>query len=60
MSHKFQNSLNLFPRHTEFFHEFVNVHVLKVLEHGRNWSPCSSEYPCTATLAGDAFRGGAL
>ena len=33
MRGKLENSLNLFPRHTELFHQFVNVHILKVLEH---------------------------
>jgi len=57
---KFQNGLNLFPRHTKFFHEFVNIHVLKIFEHRRNGGPSSPEYPCAATLTGDAFHGGTL
>jgi len=31
---KFQNRLNLLPRHAEFFHQLVNAHTLKILEHG--------------------------
>lgn len=30
MGDKFQNNLNLFPRHAEFLHKLVNAHVLKL------------------------------
>jgi hypothetical protein len=55
-----QNSLNLFPRNTEFFDQIVNTHILEVLEHSRNWSPRSSEYQRAASLSRNAFHGWTL
>jgi len=55
-----QDGLNLLTGYSEFLHQFVDVHILKVLEHRRYRRPRSPEYPRTATLAGDALHGGAL
>ncbi len=52
---EFQDSLNLLPRHAEFFHQLVHAHILKVLEHSGYWHPGAFKYPCTAALAGDAL-----
>jgi len=30
---EFKNGFDLLPRHAEFFYEFVNAHVLKILEY---------------------------
>ena len=45
MGGKRQDSANLFPRDAKFFHELVNVHVLKVLEHRRDWHPGAFKCP---------------
>jgi hypothetical protein len=55
-----QDSLNLFPRHPKFFHQLVNAHILKVLEHSGYRRSGAFKHPCAAPLAGDALYGGAL
>jgi hypothetical protein len=60
MRRELQNSLNLLPRHAKFFHQLVNAHILKVLEHGGDRHPGAFKHPRTAALAGDALHGGAL
>jgi hypothetical protein len=47
---KVRNGFNLLTRHSEFLDQFVDTHVLKVLEHRRNRHP----------LAGDALHSRAL
>jgi hypothetical protein len=54
MSRELQNRLNLFARHAEFFHQLVNAHILKVLEHSGDRRPSAFKHPRTAALAGDA------
>jgi hypothetical protein len=49
MRGEIEDNLNLFPCHAELFHQFINGHVLEVIEHGG--------HPCTAPLAGDALYG---
>jgi hypothetical protein len=60
MRREFQNSLNLLPRHAEFFHQLVNAHILKVLEHRGHGHPGAFKHPCAAALTGDALHGRAL
>jgi hypothetical protein len=58
VSGELQDGLDLLTRDAEFLHQFIDAHVLKVLEHRRNGSPGSPENPCSADLARDAFHGG--
>ena len=52
MSRELQNRLNLFARHAEFFHQLVNAHILKVLEHSGDRRPSAFKHPRTAALPG--------
>jgi hypothetical protein len=58
--HEFKNSLNLFARNAKFFHQPVNVHILKIFEHSCTGRAGAPEYPCAAALAGDTLHGGTL
>jgi len=60
MRREFQDSLNLLPRHAEFFHQLVNAHILKVLEYRGYRHPAAFKHPCAGALAGAALHGGAL
>jgi hypothetical protein len=55
-----ENGVNLLARQSEFLHEFIDAHVLNVLEDGGNRCSRAFEYPCAAALAGNAFHSGAL
>ena len=55
-----QNGLHLLSCNTEFFHELVNAHILKVFKNRRHRRARAAKNPCAAALSGDAFHGGAL
>jgi hypothetical protein len=60
MGGKIQDSLNLLPCHAEFFHKFIDGHVLEIIKHSRHRRPGSFKHPRAAPLPGDAFYGRAL
>jgi hypothetical protein len=60
MSGELQDSLDLFARHSKFVDEFVNAHILQVLENSRDGRASPPENPRAATLARNAFYGRTL
>jgi hypothetical protein len=60
MCREFKNSLNLRAGHAEFFDQFVNAHILKVLKDCCYGHAGTLENPRSATPSGNAFDGGAL
>ncbi len=60
MRSKLQNRLHLFARNAELLHQFVNAHVLKIVEHQRNRRTRAAKNPRTAALARHALHGRAL
>ena len=55
-----ENSVNLFAGDAEFLHKLLNAHVFDIFKDGGNRCPGTFEYPCAASLAGNAFNGGTL
>jgi hypothetical protein len=51
-----QDSLNLLAGNPEFLDQFINAHVLQVLEHRGNGSSRTPENPCAAAFTGDALH----
>ena len=53
-----EDGLNLLPRDAEFFHQFVNAHVLKIFKNRRNRHPGSLKTHAPLRLPGTLSTAG--
>ena len=53
---KLQYGLNLFASNSEFLNQFIDAHILKVLEYSRNRYAGPPKHNGAASLAGNAFK----
>jgi len=56
LSRKLQDGLNLFASNSELLNQFVDAHILKVLEYSRNRRAGPMKHHGAASLAGNAFN----